>query len=143
MENAKIENSNATYWGDFQKLWNVPKLQKDHCTIHIRFCSFSMPFCVFAVMFCAKIDEVSSCNEDTVFENHRKCLIQIASEASYVYILSWQRFIRNAKNVAFWRIFENATFWVIFKQCASKIAVTNMLETSVESSMDGSGKMHL
>ena len=98
---------------------------------------------VFAVMFCAKIDEVSSCNEDTVFENHRKCLIQIASEASYVYILSWQRFIRNAKNVAFWRIFENATFWVIFKQCASKIAVTNMLETSVESSMDRSGKMHL
>ena len=32
----------------------------------------------------------------TVFENHRKSLI--ASEASYVYILSGQKFIKNAKN---------------------------------------------
>ena len=35
-----------------------------------------------------------------MFENHRKSLIQpfnIASEASYVYILSGQKFIKNAK----------------------------------------------
>ena len=29
-----------------------------------------------------------------------------ASEASYVYILSGQKFIKNTKNVAFWRVFE-------------------------------------
>ena len=29
----------------------------------------------------------------TVFENHRKSLIQLASEASYVYILSGQKLI--------------------------------------------------
>ena len=36
----------------------------------------------------------------TVFENHRKSLI--ASEASYVYILIGQKFIKNAKNGQFW-----------------------------------------
>ena len=36
----------------------------------------------------------------TVFENHRKSL-NIASEASYVYILSGQKFIKNAKNGQF------------------------------------------
>ena len=72
----------------------------------------------------------------TVFENHRKSRIQ-----HYVYILSGQKFNKNAKNSQFWRLFEkpevcgqtvlpdrsfiknwwkmpklknsNATFWVI------------------------------
>ena len=33
----------------------------------------------------------------TVFENHRKSLIQNWDKASYVYILSGQKFIKNAK----------------------------------------------
>ena len=71
----------------------------------------------------------------------------IASEASYVYILSGQKLIKNAKNSQSWRLFENLmlavkqcyqtghfkqdknwwkmpklkisneTFWVIFKHC--------------------------
>ena len=45
----------------------------------------------------------------TVFENHRKSLIQ-RSEASYVYILSEQKLIKNAKNSPFWRLFENLKF---------------------------------
>ena len=35
---------------------------------------------------------------DTVFENYKKVSFNIASEASYVYILSWQKIIKNAKN---------------------------------------------
>ena len=35
---------------------------------------------------------------DTVFENYKKVSFNIASEASYVYILSWQNIIKNAKN---------------------------------------------
>ena len=31
----------------------------------------------------------------------------IASEASYIYILSEQKFIKNAKNGQFWRVDEN------------------------------------
>ena len=46
-----------------------------------------------------------------------KVAFNIASEASYVYILSGQKFIKNAKNGQFWRFFENATFLVIFKHC--------------------------
>ena len=42
---------------------------------------------------CLKIVEKVTCN--------------IASEASYVYILSRQKFIKNAKNCQFWRVFEN------------------------------------
>ena len=45
----------------------------------------------------------------------QKVAFNIASEASYVYILSAQKFIRNAKNGQFWRVFENLKFAV--KQC--------------------------
>ena len=33
-----------------------------------------------------------------MFKNHKKVSFNIASEASYVYILSGQKFIKNAKN---------------------------------------------
>ena len=39
----------------------------------------------------------------------------IASEASYVYILNEQKLIKNAKNGPFWRVFENLKLAV--KQC--------------------------
>ena len=43
-----------------------------------------------------------------MFENRlKKVSFYIASEASYVYILSGQKFIKNAKNGQFWRVFEN------------------------------------
>ena len=42
----------------------------------------------------------------------------MASEASYVYILSGQKFIKNAKNGPFWRVFENLKLAV--KQCYQK-----------------------
>ena len=45
-----------------------------------------------------------------------KVSFNIASEASYVYILSGHNFIENAKNADFVE-FSNETFWVIFKQC--------------------------
>ena len=35
----------------------------------------------------------------TVFENHRKVALNIASKASYVYILSEQKLTKNAKLV--------------------------------------------
>ena len=37
------------------------------------------------------------------------------SEASYAYILSGQKFIKNAKNSPFWRVFEKLK--VVVKQC--------------------------
>ena len=37
----------------------------------------------------------------------QKVACNIASEASYVYILSGRKFIKNAKNGPFWRRFEN------------------------------------
>ena len=44
-----------------------------------------------------------------------KVSLNIASEASYVYILSGQKLIKNAKNGPFWRVFENRKLAV--KQC--------------------------
>ena len=48
------------------------------------------------------------------FKHHARCLkitekvsFNIASEASYVYILSGQKLIKNAQNCPFWRVFEN------------------------------------
>ena len=52
----------------------------------------------------------------TVFENHKKVSFNIASEASYIYILSKQKLIKNANNSPFWRVFENLKLSV--KQCA-------------------------
>jgi len=42
----------------------------------------------------------------TVFENHSKVLFNIVSEASYVHILSQQKFLKNALNGQFWRGFK-------------------------------------
>ena len=42
-----------------------------------------------------------------MFENRQKVAFNIASEASYVYILSGQKFFKNAKNSQFWRVLEN------------------------------------
>ena len=44
-----------------------------------------------------------------------KVAFNIASEASYVYILNGQKLIKNAKNGQFWRVFENLKLAV--KQC--------------------------
>ena len=44
-----------------------------------------------------------------------KVSFNIASEASYVYILSGQKLIKNTKNGPFWRVFENLKLAV--KQC--------------------------
>ena len=49
-------------------------------------------------------DDIS--NMYTVFENRSKSRIQYG-ELFYVYILSGQKLIENAKNSPFWRVFEN------------------------------------
>ena len=41
----------------------------------------------------------------------QKVAFNIASEASYVYILSGQKFIKNAKNSPFWRKIKMRHFW--------------------------------
>ena len=53
-------------------------------------------------------------NVAAYFTTHARCLkitgkvsFNITSEASYVYILSRQKLIKNAKNCPFWRVFEN------------------------------------
>ena len=51
----------------------------------------------------------------TVLEITEKVSFNIASEASYVYILSGQKLIKNAKNGLFGRFFENLKLAV--KQC--------------------------
>ena len=45
----------------------------------------------------------------------QKVAFHIASEASYVYILSGEKFIKNTKIGQFWRVFENLKFAV--KHC--------------------------
>ena len=47
----------------------------------------------------------------TVFENHRKSLIKHCERSE----LRLQKFIENAKNGPFWRLFENLNLAV--KQC--------------------------
>ena len=51
-----------------------------------------------------------------VFENHSKKSQLTLSETSYVYILSGQKFVKNAKNGSDWQVFENLKFTA--KQCS-------------------------
>ena len=50
-----------------------------------------------------------------VLKSQKKVSFNIASEASYVYILSGQKWIKSAKNSPFMRVFENLKLAV--KQC--------------------------
>ena len=71
---------------------------------------------IFQLEFCQKIQRTRQENPRksqvkksyfTEFENHKKKVtFNIASEASYVYIFSGQKLIKNAKNGPFWRVFE-------------------------------------
>ena len=49
------------------------------------------------------------------FKITEKVSFNIASEASYAYILSGQKLLKNAKKCPFWRVFENLKLAV--KQC--------------------------
>ena len=51
----------------------------------------------------------------TVFENHRKSLIQHCERSKLRLHFSGQKLIKNAKNCQFWRVFENLKLAV--KQC--------------------------
>ena len=51
----------------------------------------------------------------SVWKSQKQVSYNIASEASYVYILSGQKLIKNAKNGPFWRVFEILKLAV--KQC--------------------------
>ena len=53
------------------------------------------------------IEHTSRVSFVTVFENHRKSLIQ---NYDYVYILSGQKFIKNAKNGPFWRVIHTLKY---------------------------------
>ena len=59
-----------------------------------------------------KIDQGGRC---TVVQITEKVSFNIASEVSYVYILSGQKLVKNAQNGPFWRVFENLKLAV--KQC--------------------------
>ena len=77
----------------------------------------------FFIPLNSKMNHAKECNHSYFTKNiSTRCLkitekvsFNIASEASYVYILSGQKFIKNAKNGPFWRVFENLKLPV--KQC--------------------------
>ena len=66
-------------------------------------------------------EKEENCVHENPFEGHSALKIteivsfNIASEASYVYILSGQKLIKNAKKAPFWRFFDNLKLAV--KQC--------------------------
>ena len=61
-----------------------------------------------------------------MFENHKKVSFNIASEASYVYILSRQKFIKNAKSSQFG---EFVTTWSLRSDIVTRQANFKMTKT--------------
>ena len=110
MENDKIENSNATYWGDFQKLWNVGNWtsKTSKRSLHNTHQILLFFDAILCLLLCSvpKLMKFQVATRTQCLKITEKNLIQIASEASYVYILSGQEFIKNAENGRFWRLFE-------------------------------------
>ena len=69
-----------------------------------------------------KIHKTSIAEEKPEKTRYARCLkitdkvsFNIASEASYIYIISGQKLIKNAKNGPIWRVFENVKLAV--KEC--------------------------
>ena len=54
----------------------------------------------------------------------------IASEASYIYILSGQKLFKNAQNGSFWRVFENLK--LAGKQCYQTALVENAKNRKIQ-----------
>ena len=97
-------------WSAAAPCWCLPKedlftaLQISVCftrTITTLFCVICYPS---SAQFCSnsKYEEQPRCLKIT-----EKVSFNIASEASYVCILSGQKLFKNAKNGPFWRVFEN------------------------------------
>ena len=74
---------------------------------------------------CQKIKHTLCLLPFTVFGIPSKVSFNIASEASYVYILSEHKFIKNAKNWV--NLNSNETFWVIFKHYVLLLWFSKML----------------
>ena len=85
-------------------------------------------FTITALLIIEELDEfwwvwiLELSDWDPFFPETARCLkitvevsFNIVSEASYVYILSGQKLIENAKNGPFWRVFENLK--LVVKQC--------------------------
>ena len=58
-------------------------------------------------MFNNSVDIVFTFTKAQCLKITEKVSFNIASEASYVYILSEQKLVKNDKNGQFWRVFEN------------------------------------
>ena len=100
--------SKLTNWRRMEEslLWKPPWIPKGHLEIkfHLLLIYNPHPFKIHLLLHiystktsCLKITEKVSFN--------------IASEASYVYLLNGQKFIKSAKNDRFWRVFENLEQW--------------------------------
>ena len=79
------EEADSTYHTELFYRWHMDQLDPSIALVSI-----------------TKIKTFSRCLKIT-----EKVSFNIASEASYVYILSGQKFIKNAKNGQFWRVSEN------------------------------------
>ena len=77
-------------------LWSDDPLNID------KFCSFALKH---SLPSCDRLQVWKVCL-GTVFENPQKCRISTFLLRSYVYILSGQKFIKNAKNSQFWRVLK-------------------------------------
>ena len=89
-------------------------------SISITHCIIWLPFSVFNILADLWPDTVSFC---TMFENHRKSLI-LHCEQRYIYVLSGQKLIENAKNV---QMLKNGSFWQFFENL--KLAVKQCYQT--------------
>ena len=69
-------------------------------------------------------------HNSTVFENHKKVAFKIASEASYVYILSWQKFIKSAQKTVNFGEFLKA--WRFIRKVDLKLNRTKMPKLKIE-----------
>ena len=101
-------------WRDTFVIFLLAFCCKKHTIKLMIFMHAKLPdLCRYTVFFCDPLFyyvKRSRCLKIT-----EKVSFNIESEASYVYILSRQKLIKNAKNGSFWRVFENLKLAV--KQC--------------------------
>ena len=95
--------------------WSLEKTLKFNPIYHLSAKMITRILCYLLLKFVIFASLARTEKQALYLKITEKVSFNIASEASYLYILSGQKLIKNAKNGPFWRVFENLKLAV--KQC--------------------------
>ena len=128
--NFRYFSSSSPFYGHFWPLLSQNELDNKfiHCFVFLRICRHEITKlnnitkkcffeieCLGKLLYFIIILKRGNDKEHSVWKSQKKSHSKLRVKRATFYILSGQKFIKNAKNGPFWRVFENLKLAV--KQC--------------------------